>query len=94
MNDLFPFAGRRVSHCARQRLSPSRRPPLTLRWRRVHRREELSAGPGSRDERRAPKAGEAARQDRLDRAQTEDGGMAAGKARTVAAAPVPKRAKH
>ena len=63
-------------------------------WRRVHRREELSAGPGSRDERRAPKAGEAAQQDRLGRAQTEDGEMAAGRARTVAAAPVPKRAKR
>jgi phosphatidylglycerol:prolipoprotein diacylglycerol transferase len=63
-------------------------------WRRVHRREELSARPESRDKRHAPQAGEAARQDRLGRAQTEDGGIADGKARTIATAPVPKRAKH
>ena len=63
-------------------------------WRRVHRGEELSAGPGSGDERRAPQAGEAAQQDKFGRAQTADGGVAAGKARAVAAAPVPKRAKH
>ncbi|MGD1101052.1 MAG: prolipoprotein diacylglyceryl transferase [Terriglobia bacterium] len=62
-------------------------------WRRVHRGEELSAGPGSRDERRAPQAGEAAQQGRFGQAQTADGRVAAGKARVVAAAPVPKRAK-
>ncbi len=62
-------------------------------WRRVHRSGELSASPGSRDERRAPQAGEGAQQDRPGRAQTADRGVAAGKARAVAAAPVSKRAK-
>jgi phosphatidylglycerol:prolipoprotein diacylglycerol transferase len=51
-------------------------------WRRVHRGEELSAGPGSRNQRRAPQAGEAAQQGNFVRAQTAD------------AAPVPKRGKH
>jgi phosphatidylglycerol:prolipoprotein diacylglycerol transferase len=65
-----------------------------LIWRRGHRVEELSAGPRSRDERRAPQAGEAAQQGRLGWAQTAGGGIAAGKTRAVAAAPVPKRAKR
>lgn len=63
-------------------------------WRRVRPREELSASPGSRDERRAPQAGEGAQQDRSGRAPTADREVAAGKARAVAAAPAPKRAKH
>ena len=62
-------------------------------WRRVHRGEELSAGPGSRDERRAPQAGEAAQQG-SSAGRRRRTGSAAGKARAVAAAPVPKRAKR
>jgi phosphatidylglycerol:prolipoprotein diacylglycerol transferase len=65
-----------------------------LIWRRGHRVEELSAGPSSQDERRAPQAGEAAQQGRLGRAQPAGGGVAAGKARAIAAAPVPNRAKR
>jgi len=63
-------------------------------WRRVHHSEGLSASSGRRDERRAPQAGEAAQEGRFGRAQTADGGVTAGKARAVAAARVPKRAKH
>jgi phosphatidylglycerol:prolipoprotein diacylglycerol transferase len=63
-------------------------------WRRVYRGKEPSAGPGSRDQRRAPQAGETAQQGRVVRAQTADAGVAAGKARVADAAPVPKRAKH
>ena len=39
-------------------------------WRRIHRGEEPSAGPGSGDERRVPQTGEAAQQGRIGRAQT------------------------
>ncbi len=65
-----------------------------LIWRRGHRGEELSAGPGNRDERHVAQAGEAAQQGSSGRAQTADGGATASKARVVAAASVPKRAKH
>jgi hypothetical protein len=65
-----------------------------LIWRRVHRGEAPSADSGSRDQQNVSQAGEAAQQGIFDRAQTVGGGVAAGKARAIAAATVPKRAKH
>ena len=65
-----------------------------LIWRRGDRAEELSAGPASRDERRAQQVREAAQQVSFGRAQTADGGVAAGNVRAVTASPVPKRAKR
>jgi phosphatidylglycerol:prolipoprotein diacylglycerol transferase len=62
--------------------------------RSVQRRGELSASPGGRDGWLAPQGGEGAQQDRPGRAQTADRGAAAGTARAVAAATLPKRAKH
>ena len=65
-----------------------------LIWRRGHRAEELSAGSGSRDERRAQQAGKAAQQGSFGRAQTVGREISVGAARAVTAAPVPKRAKR
>ncbi|HMD86685.1 MAG TPA: prolipoprotein diacylglyceryl transferase [Terriglobia bacterium] len=67
---------------------------VALIWRGVHHGEELSAGPGSRDGRRAPPAGETAAQGRFGQAPMANEGVTAGKPQAVAAAPVPKRAKR
>jgi phosphatidylglycerol:prolipoprotein diacylglycerol transferase len=62
-------------------------------WRRFHRREPLSAGPGSSDEQHSPQVSEAVQQGRRNRTQTENEGVTAGRA-GVAAAPIAKRAKR
>ncbi len=65
-----------------------------LIWRGVRHGKELSAGPGRRDWRRAPQARDAATQGRFDQGPVANRGITAGKPRTVAAAPVPRRAKR
>lgn len=63
-------------------------------WRGVNRERDLNAGPEIADERGAPQAGKTMKAVRFGRAQAANGGIPLRKARAVAAAPLPKRAKH
>lgn len=67
---------------------------LVIVWRFVHRSEAASSASESRNDWRGSQPEAAAQQGRFGLAQPSDGKIAAGKVRAVAAAPVPKRAKH
>ena len=62
-------------------------------WRKAHRGEELSAVPGSSGTRSTPQAGKAAAKGGFAPGRTA-GKVAAGKARSSATGPVPKRVKR
>jgi phosphatidylglycerol:prolipoprotein diacylglycerol transferase len=63
-------------------------------WRRFQPAENLNVGSGAKGERRATPAGEPSPRGSFGREQAVGAGMTAGKARGVAAASIPKRAKH
>ena len=63
-------------------------------WRRAHPVREFSAVPASRNEQRGPQAGEPAQPDRFERVPAAAANVTTGKARGMAVAPAPKRAKR
>ncbi len=63
-------------------------------WRRAHRGEGLSDGPGSRDERFVHEAGAALPRGKFAQVQTTDEAIAAAKVAAAASTPASKRAKR